>query len=586
MDLDLPDPLRHHAAQPWELIHGDAADIGYFSGKAKDRLSFTGDKTRRFAIALFEGPGHQIYRDSKKEGEEYVPTRVGRTGLKTWVQLEVGKDEKGQAKEVWADVASIARRFGLEKSTIESEATKGAGHLEKLLQDRVHDYQAIQEFSNRIEIIDSAERELSHWNNEVNTLSDRMLSARFPNMILNIDLDGSDDSKIKILKFRNELKLNKLEAVIEDLDKNLKDDASRGLIERLRNNQNSLGSKPENEIIRDALKDLQFSNYIGPFLGSLFNELSPEGGGKLSQLINNPNLTFPTLKAGLSAFIADLHLPEAASRVKVKEGGEKFGDLNLQLCRASTKEGLGLTGEDAIRLKLLPDDDENEYAIQTDGYIYAERPKMTDTHVPYSADGGKTWVLLNLKSLFFRVGFASFEQITNLISEDEQKHDFTGNSLRESITHRLDLAQEIKKIEGGGSEGAEKLSDNFYRYQEQMELMKRQLMNPEDTIRLASLETLQIGDTKFNDFLKQFLDSIERDYPSLSLDDLRFVEDLMIAVNYKNVGKFNENQQKIFRSHQIGEYNNIVGVISKFIKDLDSLEGAMRKIDLEKNNEI
>ncbi|HEV8052689.1 MAG TPA: ankyrin repeat domain-containing protein [Parachlamydiaceae bacterium] len=63
----------------------------------------------------------------------------------------------------------------------------------------------------------------------------------------------------------------------------------------------------------------------------------------------------------------------------------------------------------AVRLQIsLDEDPSNQYAIKTDGYVYHEKPEMTEKFLPYSKEG-KTWVLLNINSLSDRSGISASE---------------------------------------------------------------------------------------------------------------------------------------------------------------------------------
>lgn len=98
-------------------------------------------------------------------------------------------------------------------------------------------------------------------------------------------------------------------------------------------------------------------------------------------------------------------------------------------------------GTETARISLCPDkkiDAKDKFAVATDGYIYYERPpnrylkpSARYLYVPYSADGGRTWLLLNKASLSKRLS------IDPKVIDKAVKGDRNGEQLKKLINEQI-----------------------------------------------------------------------------------------------------------------------------------------------------
>jgi hypothetical protein len=157
--------------------------------------------------------------------------------------------------------------------------------------------------------------------------------------------------------------------------------------------------------------------------------------GKLQGLENKKISNFSDkIKNELLLAIDEHYTKKPPIREKITKNEEINGLMLTCNCRAK-KLGPDSKGEEAVRLKLADPDDENAYAIKTDGYIYSERPEMTDNYIPYILAENK-WVLLDINSLSYRLYIANEESSVESFKEAFKKYaadDLTGKQLSKNI---------------------------------------------------------------------------------------------------------------------------------------------------------
>lgn len=408
---------------------GEATNLDWFnfSGKEKKRLEFAGDKTKRFAIAIF--------RTSKICLSENVATD------ETWVKLRI-QTHNGKKKCAYADISSIANRFSLTKSQIIQYAKDN--QLENELQKRVNDYQAIQEFAEEYQ----------------NQIKDNILIQNFDRNIkfLLEDKETSED-----------IILEKIQESFTTLKQEINDPMLKDTVGSLSKNFKELITYKEKNPFEEIHKYLEMlsNELIGQGFNDYLKWKVKDNLNKLSEKVNDlkiKNLISGVIKSGLPK--ADNYKNFMDNIVKklfkldknyspflkqpVREKIVKtipFGDLKIEKCSAKR---IGDTiGKEDFRLKLVTNDELNIYAIKTDGYIYTERPEVTKQFIPYSTDEGKTWVLLDVKSLIYRLDYNPLNPQRNIDSETYKQslkafiksanEDKNGVSLKQSINHNLSL---------------------------------------------------------------------------------------------------------------------------------------------------
>lgn len=341
------------------VFYGEATDFGCcLFGNEKKRLALT-DKTKRFAIALFE------------------INELPYLNRESWVKLNSAEGK------VYADISSIAKRLQIPKNEIRRLAhldrlsavqLKETCFLEKEMLKKIDEHLSIQEFVKAVH-----NKNLNAHQLEV-AIYEHLGMMRKPEIV---EIWGRLINNYK--GNRNYIE-QYLQVFLDDLSK--VDQACHDVFSKLVNK-----FVDENFFFEEQIAN---QNLLGAFKQYFEKINQPEINQLRDNLIELNRASPHKFKKHLDSFLKELYWIDKFYFIHKEKALREKVMKNRNWC--DTK--LILTdGKEPVVEVILKIGDEPAKAVKTDGYVYFEKPESTSHYIPYTRDEGENWILLDQNSL-------------------------------------------------------------------------------------------------------------------------------------------------------------------------------------------